>query len=331
MTELQKNIRLFLPVYVIFIFIYLVACFIEPTFFTVGNNLNLFTRITPLILVGIAQSYVILTGGIDLSIGAIIGLANVVAVSLPYVDTPINIFLWLLIPPLIGLGAGLINGLIITRGGFPPLIVTLATGAIWQGISLFILPEPGGKITKGLSLTLTGQLFDFLPVPLLILLSAILFFHLILRRTAFGRSIYAIGGNETIAYESGISPERTKVWVYGLSGMVAGLAGVYLSGWMNSGDPLVGEPYILNSIAVTVIGGTSLVGGTGGVLGILGGAYIYHLINNILNLMAVSTFYQYVAKGLVLIVALAVTSSAGNFQIGAFIRKVILKKPEVRS
>jgi ribose/xylose/arabinose/galactoside ABC-type transport system permease subunit len=89
---------------------------------------------------------------------------------------------------------------------------------------------------------------------------------------------------------------------------------MYLSGWMNSGDPLVGEPYILNSIAVTVIGGTSLMGGSGGIIGILGGAYIYHLINNILNLMAISTFYQYVVKGLVLIIALAATSAAGGMK-----------------
>jgi ribose transport system permease protein len=325
MTERQKNLRLFLPVYIIFFLIYLLACIIEPSFFTWGNNVNLFTRIAPLVLVGIAQTYVILTGGIDLSIGAAIGLANVVAVSLPFVDTPLNILLWLIVPPLAGLMIGAINGVIITRGGFPPLIVTLATGAIWQGVSLYILSKPGGDISAGLSNAVTGKLFGVIPVPLLIILGSLVIFQILLRRTAFGRSVYAIGGNEWIAVESGIRVNRVKVGVYALSGLLGGIAGLYLSAWMNSGDPLVGEPYILNSIAVTVIGGTSLVGGVGGIIGILGGAYIYHLINNILNLMAISTFYQYVAKGLVLIIALALASSAGEIKIGPSLRRVFRK------
>jgi ribose/xylose/arabinose/galactoside ABC-type transport system permease subunit len=321
MTEKQKNLRLFVPVYAIFFVIYLVACIIEPTFFTWENNVNLFTRITPLIIVGIAQTLVILTGGIDLSLGASIGLANVIAASLPFVNSPANIALWLLVPPLVGLGVGLVNGLIITRGGFPPLIVTLAAGAIWKGVSLFVLPEPGGEVSRGVAGALTGTLFNFVPVPLVILLVVVFLFQIVLRRTQFGRSVYAVGGNETIAIESGIAVDRVKIGVYALSGMLGGVAGMFLSGWMNSGDPLVGEPYILNSIAVAVIGGTSLSGGTGGVVGIIGGAYIFHLLNNILNLLAVSTFYQYVAKGLILIAALAVTSTGAGIRLGSIFRK----------
>jgi ribose transport system permease protein len=329
MTERQKNLRMFLPVYIIFFLIYFLACIFEPTFFAWGNNINLFTRITPLVLVGIAQTYVVLTGGIDLSIGSIIGLANAVAVSLPFVDTPANVILWLVIPPLVGLCVGFINGIIITRGGFPPLIVTLATGAIWQGVSLFILSKPGGDISTAAT-QITGKLFGLIPIPLIIIILSIVIFQILLRRTAFGRSVFAIGGNELLAVESGISIDRVKVGVYSLSGFIAGCAGMYLSGWMNSGDPLVGAPYVLNSIAVTVIGGTSLMGGSGGIIGILGGAYIYHLINNILNLMAVSTFYQYVVKGLVLIIALAATSTAGGLNFNNYRQKMI-KKVEVQT
>jgi len=321
MTERQRNLRLYVPVYAISLVIYLAACFVEPTFFTWNNNVNLFTRVTPLVLVGIAQTYVILTGGIDLSIGATVGLATVIAASLPFVDTPSNVLLWLLIPPSIGLAVGLLNGLVITRGGFPPLIVTLATGAVWKGVSLFILAEPGGSVSSGVATFVTGTLFGFLPVPLVVLLLSVLVFHLILKRTAFGRSIYAIGGNERVAYESGIPCDRVKVWVYGLSGLIGGLVGMFLSARMSSGDPLVGEPYILNSIAVTVIAGTSLAGGRGGIIGIIGGAYIFDLLNNILNLLAISTFYQYVAKGLVLIIALAITSGGAELRPGRLLRK----------
>jgi ribose transport system permease protein len=326
MKEKQRDLRLLIPVYAIFLLIYVGACIIEPTFFSWGNNVNLFTRITPLALVGIAQTYVVLTGGIDLSIGAIIGLTNAIAVSLPFVNSPGNVVLWLLVPPLIGLLTGMLNGLIITRGGFPPLIVTLATSQIINGISLFILSVPGGKISRGVTQGVTGSLFGTIPIPLILLIIFIAIFYLILKFTSFGRSIYAVGGNETVALESGINTNRVKVWVYGISGLLAGFAGIYLTAVMNSGDPLVGTPYTLNSIAVAVIGGTSLIGGVGGVLGILGGAYIYQLLNNILNLLAISTFYQYVVKGLVLIIALAITSSGAGIRIRDIFRKKQLKE-----
>ncbi len=326
MTEGQRNVGMYLPVYAIFFFIYVIACFIEPSFFTWNNNVNLFTRITPLILAGIGQTLVILTGGIDLSIGGIIGLTNVIAASLPWVDSAPNIILWLLVPPAVGLALGLANGFIIAKGGFPPLIVTLATGAIWKGISLFILPEPGGGVSLGVARAVTGGILGAVPTPLIIFLAFVALFQLFLRRTYLGRSLYAVGGNEEIAYESGIPVQRVKIWVYGFSGLLGAFAGMFLSAWMYSGDPLVGEAYILNSIAVAVIAGTSLAGGRGGIVGIIGGAYIFHLLNNILNLLAISTFYQYVAKGLVLIAALAITSSRGGTNLGEVLKRLLLPR-----
>lgn len=309
MTLRQRDIRLFVPVYVILLIIYLIACFIEPAFFTWNNNVNLWTRITPLVFLGVAQTLVILTGGIDLSIGAIVALTNVIAASLPFVDAPANIVLWFIVPLAVGTAAGLLNGLLITRGGFTPLIVTLAMGVIWDGVSLFILSEPGGNISSGLTQAVTGTIFGVVPIPLILLLVILAAAQFILMKTTFGRSIYAVGGSEKNSIESGIDCRKTKVAVYCLSGLLAGLAGLYLSGLMNSGDPLVGDPYVLNSVAVAVIGGTSLSGGIGGVIGVLGGAYILDILSNILNLLAISTFYQYVAKGLVLIIALTITSS----------------------
>ncbi|GAK55879.1 sugar ABC transporter ATP-binding protein [Candidatus Vecturithrix granuli] len=322
MTERQRNLRLYIPVYSIFFLIYIVACLIEPSFFTWNNNVNLFTRITPLIFAGMAQTVVVLTGGIDLSVGSIIGLTNVIAASLPFVDTPGNIVLWFCLPPIVGLLVGLINGLIITRGGFPPLIVTLATGAIWKGVTLFLMPIPGGSVSLAVAMTTTGNLLNSIPMPLVIFALAVLLCHTLLSKSTFGRSIYAIGGNETIAYQSGIPCQKITIWVYGVSGVLCAFAGMFLSAWMFSADPLVGEPYILNSIAVTVIAGTALSGGKGGVLGIIGAAYIFLLISNILNLLAISTFYQFVAKGVVLILALAVTSSGASLNPVRLIRKI---------
>jgi len=326
MKEKQQNIRLYIPIYLIVVCIYIIAGVIEPIFFTWNNNVNLFTRVTPLIFAGLAQTFVILAGGIDLSIGAIIGMTNVIAASLPSPDTPLNLILWLFVPLLAGLTIGLINGLIISKGGFPPLIVTLATGAIWLGATLCIMPIPGGSISLSVSRAVTGKLFKVVPSPLLIFVVAIVICHFILRRTEFGRSIYALGGNETIAYESGITCSKVKIWVYGTSGLLGACSGMFLSAWMFSADPLIGQPYILNSIAVAVISGTNLSGGRGGVVGIIGGTYIFYLINNILNLLAISSFYQFVAKGLILILALIFTSSGVNLNIKELLRGYFFKK-----
>ncbi len=326
MTETQRDLRLYIPVYLIFLTIYVFAGFLEPTFFTWRNNVNLFTRMTPLIFAGMAQTFVILTGGIDLSIGSIIGLTNVIAASLPFLDTPLNAIMWVFIPPFVGLAMGLINGVIIAKGGFPPLIVTLATGAIWRGVTLFIMDIPGGSVSFSIATAITGTIFKVIPTPLVIFLVSVWICHFVLKRTGFGRSIYAKGGNESVAVESGIPCDSITIWVYGVGGLLSAFAGMFLSAWMFSADPLIGEPYILNSIAVVVIAGTHLMGGRGGVLGIIGAAYIFHLLNNILNLLAISTFYQFVAKGLVLILALAVTSSGTTLNIKDILRKYLLPK-----
>ncbi len=324
MKERQRDLRLYVPVYAIFVAIYIFAGFLEPSFFTWTNNVNLFTRITPLILAGMAQTFVLLSAGIDLSIGAVIGLTSVVAASLPFVDTPLNLIMWVLIPPLLGFSLGLINGVIIARGGFNPLVVTLATGAIWTGVTLFIMPLPGGSVSLAIARTIAGKIFKVIPTPLVIFLGFVFICHFILKKTAFGRSIYAIGGNEPIAYESGIPCSKVKILVYGMSGLLAGFAGMFLSAWMFCADPLIGGPYVLNSIAVAVIAGTALQGGRGGVAGIIAGAYILHLISNVLNLLAVSPFYQFIARGLVLILALALTSSGATFNIRGIVERYFL-------
>lgn len=326
MIEKQRDLRLYIPVYSIFIAIYVFAGILEPTFFTWRNNANLFTRITPLILAGMAQSFVLLSGGIDLSIGAIIGLSSAIAVSLPFVDTPLNVIMWVLIPPLLGLSLGLINGVIIAKGGFNPLVVTLATGAIWTGVTLFIMPVPGGSVSLSIARTIPGTIFEVIPTPLVIFLVFVFICHFILRRTEFGRSIYAIGGNESIAYESGIPCTRVKISVYGMSGLLAAFAGMFLSAWMFCADALIGKPYVLNSIAVAVIAGTALEGGRGGVAGIIGGAYILLLISNILNLLAISSFYQFIARGLVLILALSLTSSGATLDIRGILVRYFLPR-----
>lgn len=325
-TDKQRNLRIFIPVYVIFLVVYVTSAIMDSTFITWRNNLNLFTRLTPLIFVSLAQTIIILGGGIDLSIGAIVGLTNVVAASMPFVDTPANIVLWLIVPLLVGLAAGLINGLLISRGRFPPIVATLGMSAVWQGVALFVMTAPGGEVSLSASLAATSQLFGVIPVPVLIILASVGITHLFLTRTYLGRSLFAVGGNEILAFESGIPVARVKMWSYGLGGLLAGFAGVFLSAWMYSGDPLVGSPYVMDSIAVAVVSGNSLFMGRGGVLGLIGGAYVFRLLNNILNLLGVPSFYQYIAKGVVLVIALLVTSSSVSAQILAKIRSIFSRR-----
>jgi ribose transport system permease protein len=329
MKERQQNVRLYFPVYIVTVLIYVIAGLIEPRFFSWNNNVNLFTRITPLILAGMAQTLVILTGGIDLSIGSIIGLTSVIAASLPFVDTSVNIIMWLLIPPIAGFGVGIINGFIITKKKLPPLIVTLASSVVWLGVTLYIMPIPGGTVSLAVALTITGKLFNIIPVPLMIILFFVSIGHFVLKKTEFGRSLYAIGANEILAYQSGIPCVKYKILVYGVSGLLSSFVGMYLSGWMYSADPLSGEPYVLNSIAVSVIGGTSLSGGKGGVLGIIGGAYIFYLLNNILNLLGITAFYQYIAKGLILIIALVISSPNTGLILKAIRNKISHSKIKI--
>ncbi|MDR1535811.1 MAG: ABC transporter permease [Planctomycetota bacterium] len=307
MTERGHDLRIFLPVYVVVLVVYAFAGLRSENFFTWTNNVNLFGRVAPLILAGIAQTFVLLSGGIDLSIGSMISFANVLAASLPYVDTNKNLVLWCVLPPLAGLAMGCVNGAMIGFGRFPPFIITLATSAIYLGMSFLILDEPGGEISYAATYVASGSLWS-VPMPLVIIIGSVAVAHVFLGRTKAGRSIYAVGGNETLALQSGINCGGVRFTGYALSGLLSGLAGTYLSARMYAGDPLVGEPYVMNSIAVAVIGGTSLAGGRGGVVGIVGGTYIFYLIDNILNLLSIDTFYQYIAKGLVLIVALALTT-----------------------
>lgn len=327
MTDRQRNLRIYLPVYLIFAVVYIGSGLLDSTFLSWRNNLNLFTRLTPLIFVSIAQTIVIIGGGIDLSVGAIIGLTNVIAASLPYVDTPANVLLWLLVPPLVGTMAGLVNGALIAIGKFPPIVATLGMSAVWQGIALFVMVEPGGEVSLAPSLAATSSLFGIIPVPLLLIVGVITVTHLFLTRTYYGRSLYALGGNELLAYESGIPIVRIKIWSYGLSGFFSSLAAIFLSAWMYSGDPLGGAPYVLDSIAVSVVGGNSLFMGRGGVLGLIGGAYVFRLLNNILNLIGVDSFYQYIAKGVVLVLALLATSSRVSGQVAETVKGLFGRRP----
>ena len=210
-----------------------------------------------------------------------------------------------LIGLLIGFALGAINGLIITKGKVAPFIATLATMTIYRGATLVY--TDGTPIT-GLSDSFTfemigkGYLFG-IPFPVIIMLVAFFILYFVQRKTVFGRQVYAVGGNEEAAKLSGIKTDGVKIWVYSITGMLAVLAGIIITSRLDSAQPTAGTSYELDAIAAVVIGGTSLAGGRGRIVGTLIGALIIGVISNGLNLLNVSSFYQQIVKGTIILVA----------------------------
>lgn len=264
---------------------------------------NILTSATPLILAGIAQALVILVGGIDLSIGAVISVANVVAAALmtAYPDMTAVIVVGVLA---LGAGIGLINGLLCAFSGASPFIITLAMGIALQGVALQIMYQPGGTVGAGFRQIARAN-WGALPVTTAVVVALALLLAVLIRRTSWGVSLIAIGGNAASARLSGIAVKRQTVLLYALSGFLAACAGLFLAARISSGDPLVGDPVTLDSITVAVLGGSSFLGGSISIVGTTVAAIVLAMINTVLNLKDVSPFYQLMLKGAILILALS--------------------------
>jgi len=277
---------------------------LSPHFLTVSNLLNVGQQTAINAVIAAGMTYVIITAGIDLSVGSILALAGVVLGSSLHAGVPLP--LSILIALAIGFSGGLINGLLITRGSLPPFIATLGMMSVARGVALMFTQ---GRPISGFSETfraLATKEYFYVPSPVWIMLAVYVLGHLTLTRTKLGRYAYAIGGNEQAALLSGVNTKRYKTLVYGLSGMMSGLAAVILTARLNSAQPIAGIMYELDAIAATVIGGTSLMGGEGRIVGTLVGALIMGVLRNGLNLLGVSSFLQQVVIGAVIIVAVLI-------------------------
>jgi ribose transport system permease protein len=293
--------------------------FASPHFLTASNFANVTRQSAIMAILAVGQTFVILTAGIDLSVGAVAALsASVAAVIMTQrfevaglAIGPVDFSLGLLIALAVGTFCGWLNGIIITRGRIPDFIATLGTLVTLRGVALLVtggLPVPSHLTATELKGYLPEPMIWMgsaailgIPVAGLIALVVVIAGWFVLRYTALGRAVYAVGGNQEAARVSGINVDRTKVAVYVISGLLAGLAGMILAGRLNSANALMAEPENLRSIAAVVIGGTALFGGEGGVFGSLIGALIMGVLANGLNLLNVSAFWQRVIQGLVII------------------------------
>lgn len=293
--------------------------FASPHFLRISNLVNVTRQSSITAILAVGQTFVILAAGIDLSVGAIAAIsASVSAVLMtqqiqigPLTIGPVGFWVGFLVAITVGILAGMLNGLIITKGRIPDFIATLGTLATLRGIALLVtggLPVPSHLTATELQGYLPAEIIWMgsgsilgIPVAGLIALATVMFGWFILRYTALGRSIYAVGGNREAARVSGINVDRTKLIVYTLSGFMAAIAGMVLAGRLNSANALMADDENLRSIAAVVIGGTNLFGGEGSVLGSLIGASIMGVLANGMNLLNLSAFWQRVIQGVVII------------------------------
>lgn len=275
-----------------------------PHFLTVSNLLNVLEQTAINSIVAVGMTFVIISGGIDLSVGSVLALAGIalgraLAAGLP---APLAIAVALGV----GLACGLANGMLVTFGRLPPFIATLGMMSVARGAALMLAEgRPISGFSDGFRALATGRPFT-LPAPVAITAAIYAVAYFVLARTVFGRATYAIGGNEEAARLSGVSVRFHKTTVYGVAGLMAGAAAVILTARLNSAQPTAGTMYELDAIAATVIGGTSLLGGEGSLVGTLIGALIMGVLRNGLNLLNVSSFFQQVVIGLVIIGAVLV-------------------------
>ncbi|PCK19648.1 ribose ABC transporter permease [Bacillus pumilus] len=280
-----------------------IVSILNPAFLEPLNILNLLRQISINALIAFGMTFVILTGGIDLSVGAILALSS--ALTAGFIVSGMDPILAIIVGCIIGALLGMVNGLLITKGKMAPFIATLATMTIFRGLTLVY--TDGNPIT-GLGSNYAFQLFGrgyFLgiPVPAITMLLTFIVLWVLLHKTPFGRRTYAIGGNEKAAFISGIKVPRVKIMIYSLAGFMSALAGAILTSRLNSAQPTAGTSYELDAIAAVVLGGTSLSGGRGRIVGTLIGVLIIGVLNNGMNLLGVSSFYQSVVKGIVILIA----------------------------
>jgi ribose/xylose/arabinose/galactoside ABC-type transport system permease subunit len=274
---------------------------LSPYFLTISNLLNVAEQTSINAIVAVGMTFVILSGGIDLSVGSIVALSGVVLGASLKSDQPMLVAL--IVASLVGLACGLGNGALVSWGGLPPFIVTLGTMSIARGAALlFTEGRPVSGFDAGFRALATGRA-GFIPAPVIVMLLVYLAAHFVLSRTTFGRYVYAIGGNEEATRLSGVAIRFHKTMIYGVSGLMSAIAAIILTARLNSAQPIAGMMYELDAIAATVIGGTSLMGGEGTLGGTLVGALIMGVLRNGLNLLGVSSFLQQIVIGGVIVVA----------------------------
>jgi ribose transport system permease protein len=281
---------------------------ISEYFLKVTNLLNIAKQASVLSIVGIGLTFVIISGGIDLSVGSIASLSGVLlAGTIRYVQGWPGILLGILFGVGVGFTVGIVNGFFITKLRIPPIIATLGMMIAIQGVSLTY--TLGSPISLGFKFLFLGRGFIG-PLPALVVVMIVIYMvgYFLITHTSIGITTYALGGNEHAVRVSGVNVEKMRIILYGICGLTAGIAGIVLASRLGAGQPVSGETLALDAIASVAIGGCSIYGGEGSLIGALIGAFIITVINNGLTLMNVNIYSQLIVKGMILVMAVAIRS-----------------------
>lgn len=290
-------------VLIVFILIFAVSCVLSDKFLQASNLFNIMRQISMFGILAVGMTFVIVSGGIDLSVGSIIALVAVVSANmvnkhgiLPAIGVAL----------VIGAAAGLINGVGVTFGNVPPFIMTLGTMYMASGIALIYTNGMPISIKGVFSKIGNGMLFNLIPLPAIYFVVILFGAYFIMKNTPFGRYVYSIGSNREATRLAGVNVNTVMLSVYTLSGLLAAVTGIIFAAQMASGSPTAGAGYEMQAITAAVVGGTSMSGGRGNLLGTFLGAVIMGILSNIMNLTGVSSYFQTLLTGLILVVAILV-------------------------
>ncbi len=286
----------------------IIIAMMNDRFMTFSNVMNILRQTSINSIIAAGMTFVILTGGIDLSVGSTLAFSGAIAAML--IGKGMSPIVAVSIALIVGAGIGMLNGLIIAKGKLQPFIVTLATMTVFRGATLvFTDGKPistGYEANADLYAEIGNGYLGVIPIPIIVMILVFALGYFILTQTTIGRYVYALGGNEEATKLSGVKTDKIKVFVYAVSGFFAALAGIIITARLSSAQPTAGQGYELDAIAAVVLGGTSLAGGLGSILGTVVGALIIGILNNALNLMNVSSYYQLLVKGVVILVAVLI-------------------------
>ena len=310
----QRGMLLALAIFILMFTLYVTN---HPAGFTPNVVQTAANKGVLLALVAMAQAFVVLTAGIDLSVGMIFILANCLA-SYVLVGTPVSVALGVSGVLLTGIACGAVNGLLVIYGRLQPIVITIATGAVFFGIALWIRPHPGSaaEFSSDLADALTGKVFGIFPASLLFLIVLVLVVWVPFRRAVIGRAVYAVGSSEPAAYMSGVPVKRAKFTAYVLCGLFAAMGGLFMTFFTYSGEASLanGNTYTLSSIAAVVLGGVSLFGGRGSAIGAIFGALAFRAIGDLLFVFDFDPLWQPLFQGVVLLLAVSL-GAARLFQV----------------
>ncbi len=283
------------------VILFAVLAIASPTFRTPGNLINVARQVSINMIIACAMTMVLIIGGIDLSVGAVMAMSGMVASYLSLSGVPFAVCLAGGLAA--GAVSGLVDGLILANTNLPPFIVTYAVQSILRGMVYVITGAGTIRLTSQAFLSFGGGSIGPVPFPVIYMVVIIALSVLLLSRSKLGRHMYAIGGNPKAAQFAGIDTKRIKILIYTLSGVCAALAGLVLTSRNSSMQPAVGNGAEMDAIAAVVLGGTSMAGGRGAIAGTILGAFIIGFINNGLNMLRMDSFYQFICKGIVILIA----------------------------